>query len=212
MFCYQPRVLLSVCQPWCSAISLPALVFYYQPRVLLSVSQPWCSAISLPALVFCYQPRVLLLVCQPWCSAISLPALVFCYQSASHGVLLSVCQPLFCDQCNNNNNNRIYRRNLRCFTISSLRRKPSPTRTLKWPGQHPMQIKCNTLSAYHMQHVVIRATWYEGTAQLLSLTELKSHLFELYLNWLKPLTDEGGEETGVPEENLRRWASENATY
>ena len=25
-----------------------------------------------------------------------------------------------------------------------------------------------------------RATWYEGTARLLSLTELKSHLFELY--------------------------------
>ena len=24
------------------------------------------------------------------------------------------------------------------------------------------------------------ATWHEGTAQLLSLTELKSHLFELY--------------------------------
>ena len=40
----------------------------------------------------------------------------------------------------------------------------------------------------HMQHierlshasVMLRATWYEGTAQLLSLTELKSHLFELY--------------------------------
>ena len=31
-----------------------------------------------------------------------------------------------------------------------------------------------------MQHVVLRATWYEGTAQLLSLSELKSHLFELY--------------------------------
>ena len=31
-----------------------------------------------------------------------------------------------------------------------------------------------------MQYVVLRATWYEGTAQLLSLTELKSHLFELY--------------------------------
>ena len=28
--------------------------------------------------------------------------------------------------------------------------------------------------------VMLRATWYEGTAQLLSLTELKSHLFELY--------------------------------
>ena len=42
--------------------------------------------------------------------------------------------------------------------------------------------------ANHVQHierlsrasVMLRATWYEGTAQLLSLTELKSHLFELY--------------------------------
>ena len=42
--------------------------------------------------------------------------------------------------------------------------------------------------AYHVQHierlsrasVMLRATWYEETAQLLSLTELKSHLFELY--------------------------------
>ena len=38
--------------------------------------------------------------------------------------------------------------------------------------------------ANHVQHierlsrasVMLRATWYEGTAQLLSLTELKSHL------------------------------------
>ena len=30
--------------------------------------------------------------------------------------------------------------------------------------------------------------------------------------WLKPLTDEGGEETGVPGENPQQWASENATY
>ena len=42
--------------------------------------------------------------------------------------------------------------------------------------------------ANHVQHierlscasVMLRATWYEGTAQLLSLTELKAHLFELY--------------------------------
>ena len=42
--------------------------------------------------------------------------------------------------------------------------------------------------ANHMQHierlsrasVMLRASWYKGTAQLLSLTELKSHLFELY--------------------------------
>ena len=40
-------------------------------------------------------------------------------------------------------------------------------------------------SAYQVQHVVLRATWYEGTAQLLSLTELKLHLFELYfVGWI----------------------------
>ena len=54
---------------------------------------------------------------------------------------------------------------------------------------------------------MLRATWYEGTAQLLSLTELKSDLFELYLLAI-PLTNEGGEETGVPGENPQRRASE----
>ena len=65
------------------------------------------------------------------------------------------------------------------IAISSLRREPSPTRTLKWPGHNRVQITCNTSSAYHVQ-LVLGATWCEGTAQLLSLTELKSHLFELY--------------------------------
>ena len=77
-------------------------------------------------------------------------------------------------------NNRIHRRNSRFFTISSLRREPSPTRTLKWPGRNRMQITCNTSSVCHVQHVMLSATWCEGTARLLSLTELKSHLFELY--------------------------------
>ena len=73
--------------------------------------------------------------------------------------------------------------------------------------------------ANHVQHIEcsppatcrVRATWYEGTAQLLSMTKSKSHLFELYL-LAEPLTDEGGEETGVPGENPWRRASENATY
>ena len=75
------------------------------------------------------------------------------------------------------------------FTISSQRRELSPTRTLKWPRRDRVQITCNTSSAYHVQHVVLRATWYEGIAQLLSLTELKSHLFELYfVSWIiKPM-------------------------
>ena len=60
------------------------------------------------------------------------------------------------------------------------------------PRRNRVQITCNTSSAYHVQHVVLRATWYEGTAQLFSLTELKSHLFELYFvgRIIKP--DEGG--------------------
>ena len=53
------------------------------------------------------------------------------------------------------------------FTISSLRRELSLTRTLKWPERNRVQITCNMSCA----------TWYEGTAQLLSLTELKWRLF-----------------------------------
>ena len=64
--------------------------------------------------------------------------------------------------------------------ISLQHHQPSPTRTLKWPGRNGVQIMRHASSAYHVQHVVLRATWYEGTAQLISLTELKSHLFELY--------------------------------
>ena len=48
-----------------------------------------------------------------------------------------------------------------------------------------------------MQHIerlsraraILHATWYEETAQLLNLTELKSHLYELYIiGWtIKPM-------------------------
>ena len=78
---------------------------------------------------------------------------------------------------NNNNNNCIHRRNSRFVTISSLRCKLSPPRTLKWSGRNRVQITCNTSSAYHVQHVLLHATWYEGTAKLSSLTECKLHLF-----------------------------------
>ena len=59
---------------------------------------------------------------------------------------------------------------IRNFLVSSLRREPSPTRTLKWPVRDRVQITCNTSSAYHVQHVVFRARCYEGIAQLLSMT------------------------------------------
>ena len=88
---------------------------------------------------------------------------------------------------NNNNNNCIQRCNLRLFTISSLRRELSPTRTLKWPRRNCVQITCNTSSAYHVQHVVLPATWYKGADQLLSLTELKSHKHLSFILLAEPL-------------------------
>ena len=72
--------------------------------------------------------------------------------------------------------NRIGRRNSRFFTIPSLRRELSPTRTLqcgpsaivcKSCATHPALITCNMQCA----------TWCDGTARRLSLTELKSQFF-----------------------------------
>ena len=80
----------------------------------------------------------------------------------------------------NNNNNSIQRRYSRFFTISSQRRELSPTRTLKWPGRNTCANHVQHIERLSRANVMLRATWYEGTAQLLSLTEVKSHLFELY--------------------------------
>ena len=45
-----------------------------------------------------------------------------------------------------------------------------------------VQIMCNTSSTYHMQHDVCHMVW--GTAHLLSLTELKLHLFQhCFIGW-----------------------------
>ena len=53
----------------------------------------------------------------------------------------SVIIPDTINEFNNDNNNRIQRRNSRFFfTISSQRRELSPTRTLKWPGRNRVQI------------------------------------------------------------------------
>ena len=100
---------------------------------------------------------------------------------------------------NNNNNNNgdddddnpIERRNSRFLQ--------SPTRTLKWPGRNPVQITFNTSSAYHVQPAVCHLVRRDSSAFKFDRVEL-SFIFALFY-WLKPLTDEGGEETGVPGEN-----------
>ena len=79
--------------------------------------------------------------------------------------------------------------------------------------------------ANHVQHierlsrasVMLCATWYEGTAQPISLTELKSHLFELYfIGWtIKPMKEgrkpeylektPGDELQNIPQTTARRF-------
>ena len=69
---------------------------------------------------------------------------------------------------NNNNNNPIQRHNLR-FLQSVCNIYAQAARVQSYANY------------YHMQHVMLCATWYKGAAQLLSLTEFKSHLFSFNL-------------------------------
>ena len=50
----------------------------------------------------------------------------------------------------------------------------------KWPRAQSCANHVQHIERISHASVMLRATWYEGTAQLLSLTELKSHLLELY--------------------------------
>ena len=100
---------------------------------------------------------------------------------------------------NNNNNNRIQRRYSRFF-YNLL--------TAPWTISNTYtQVARAQPCANHVKHierlshasVMLRATWYEGTAQLWSLTELKLHLFELYfIGWtIKPMKE--GRKPEYPE-------------
>ena len=100
---------------------------------------------------------------------------------------------------NNDNNNRIQRRCLR-FVYNLLT-------ALQTLSNRYAQVARAQSCANHVQHierlsrasVMLCATWYEGTAQLLSLTELKSHLFQLYfIGWtIKPMKE--GRKPEYPE-------------
>ena len=89
---------------------------------------------------------------------------------------------------NNNNNNRIQRR------CSRFLQSPHSATNCTYA-----QVALAQPCANHVQHierlshasVMLPATWYEGTAQLLSLTELKSHLSQLcFIGWtIKPMME-----------------------
>ena len=85
------------------------------------------------------------------------------------------------------------------FVQISLHHKLSPARTLKRPGQNGVQITCNTSSACHVQPAVCHVVRSISSATKFDRYEITFILALFY--WLKQLTDEGGEETGVPIEN-----------
>ena len=62
-----------------------------------------------------------------------------------------------------------------------------------------MQITCNISSAYQVQPAVCHLVRRESSSITFDRVEIAFILALFY--WLKPLTDEGGEETGEPGEN-----------
>ena len=73
-----------------------------------------------------------------------------------------------------------------------------------------MQITCNTSGAYQVQHAVCLLVRGESSAITFDRDEI-AFILTLF-HWLKPLTDEGGEETGVPGElqKMRKIKPENS--
>ena len=66
-------------------------------------------------------------------------------------------------------------------------------------AQSRVQITCNTSSAYREKHVACRVVRRDSSAIKFGRVEFTFILATFY--WLNPLTDGGGEETGVPREN-----------
>ena len=71
---------------------------------------------------------------------------------------------------------------MRLFTIRSLCRKLSPSRTLKWPGHNRVQITCNTLSAYHMQPALYDLVRKDSSAIKSDRVEI-TFIWDFYTGW-----------------------------
>ena len=79
----------------------------------------------------------------------------------------------------NRNNNDTERRHSRLFTISLLRLKLSPTRTLKWPGHNRVQFTCNSLTGYHLKHVACLVVQWNRSATKFNRVE-----FSFYFSFI----------------------------
>ena len=80
-----------------------------------------------------------------------------------------------------------------------------PNTMLKWCGRDHVKIACDTSGSNHVQHIL------QEIQRDSSAIKFKTAYVSALFHWLKPLTNEGGEETRVPRENPKQ-ASQNATY
>ena len=98
-------------------------------------------------------------------------------------------------------NKRIQRRNSRFFTISHC------------AANRLLHVVARAQScAIHVQHIERLS---RATSRVTCHLVRRDSSYRIYLSFIllaEPLTDEGGEETGVPGENPWRRASENTTY
>ena len=138
-----------------------------------------------------------------------------CYDSIGESGNPSQCLSLsrrtpFDNGDNNNDDIRTERRNSRCLQSSHCATNCLQHVRSSGPGRIRVKITCKTSSTCHVQHAVCHLVRRDSSAFKSDRVEIAFILTLFYC--LKPLTDEGGEETGVPREKSRRRASENATF
>ena len=96
-----------------------------------------------------------------------------------------------------NDNTRIERHSSR-FMSSSLR--PNCLQhILEWPEHNCVQIMCNTLSTYHVQHVVCHVVRRDSS--VIKSDKVLSCIYYSFVLLAEPFGNEGGEETRVWGQN-----------
>ena len=91
-----------------------------------------------------------------------------------------------------------------CVPTSSFIQEESHYLHCKLSFSYPVscnrvQITCNTAGAHNAKHVVYHMVWMDSSA--IQFDRVKIVFILALFCWLKQLTNEGGEGTGVPREN-----------
>ena len=111
---------------------------------------------------------------------------------------------------NSNNGNRIDRHN--STFLMSPHCAGNCLQYARSSGQGLIMCKSRATlpSVFYMQFIMCHVAWRDSSATEFDWVKITFIIALFY--WLKPLSDEGGDETGVPGEKPRHRASESATF